>query len=147
MACRLHDISRTPFHQPSIGKFLQQLHEAIVGGFPSGGQLYRSRAHSRVYTGSPYSAVNVLLLSWKDDDLGVADELDRLQHVLENHYRYSVETWSIPSNDSHNSLGDRLREFTKTHAVKDALLIVYYGGHGYLNASRLHIWAWSVKVS
>ena len=142
MATALHDISRTQYHHPNFEGFLQDVDRATTGSFPTVAKLFRNSDSSKVYSASPYATVNVLLLSWKDDDLGVDAEIDRLQHVLENHYSYPVETWTIPSKDSHNELGDRLRQFTKSYAKENALLIVYYGGHGYLNASRQHVWLW-----
>ena len=89
---------------------------------------------------SRYSAVNVLLLSWEDDDLQVIAELERLRQVFELRYQFSAEQWSIPSSDSHGELQDRLRAFTKTYGKEDALLIVYYGGHGYLDDFRQPVW-------
>ena len=89
---------------------------------------------------SRYSAVSVLLLSWEDDDLQVIIEVKRLRRVFEELYGFSTDQWSIPSSDSHGEMQDRLRAFITTHGKEDALLIVYYGGHGYLDENRLPIW-------
>lgn len=105
------------------------MEEAAQCAFPNAG---RSR----------YSAVNVLLLSWEEDDLEVITEVDRLHRVFEKLYGFSADQWSIPSSDAHGELQDRLRAFTKTYGKEDALLIVYYGGHGYLDDFRQPIWLW-----
>lgn len=142
MAERLFGIARSRFHHSDFAGFLQQVHKAVIGSFPEAGRFFLDIQNSRRYSASPYSAVNVLLLSWKDDDLGVETEIVELDNVLRNIYRYSVEVWTIPSRKSHNELGDRLRDFTKKYEKEDSLLIVYYGGHGYLNDSRQLVWRW-----
>lgn len=140
MANRLSEIARSGFHQPHFEGFLHQVERAVNGSFPGAERLFLDPANSNIYSGSPYLAVNVLLLSWEDDDLGVETEIVRLAEVLQTLYRYSVEAWKIPSMKSHNQLGDRLRDFTKKYEKEDSLLIVYYGGHGYLNDSRQLVW-------
>lgn len=85
------------------------------------------------------------LLSWEDDNLGVNFEINRLQEVLERRYRFNVELWSIPSVKSHNTLLGRLREFTRSYGEEnchETLLVIYYGGHAFLNKNREHMWAW-----
>jgi hypothetical protein len=142
MGERLFAMARSQFHQKDFTGFLQQVHKAVIGSFPEAGRFFLDTQNSRRYSASPYTAVNVLLLSWEDDDLGVATEIAELDKVLRNVYRYSVELWTIPSKKSHNELGDRLRDFTKKYENEDSLLIVYYGGHGYLNDSRQLVWLW-----
>lgn len=105
------------------------MQEATQDAFPNSGK-------------SRYSTVNVLLLSWAEDDLKVIVEVERLRQVFEERYGFSADQWSIPSSDSHGELQDRLRKFTKTYGKEDALLIVYYGGHGYLDDFRQPIWLW-----
>jgi hypothetical protein len=58
-------------------------------------------------------------LSWENDDLGVIVEIEKLQQVLLEKYRYNVDRWEILSDDSHDELGDRLREFRKPYAKMD----------------------------
>ncbi|KAI9803615.1 MAG: hypothetical protein M1826_004956 [Phylliscum demangeonii] len=147
MSGRVHDILRTKFHKPDIREFLQQLERAIAGAYPPARRIYSDSTGSTYYAASPYSAVHVLLLSWTEDDLGVAEELAVLRQVLQEDYRYSVEEYTIPSAKSHNTLQDRLREFTREYEKSDSLLIVYYGGHGYLDSSRKHIWLCNQKPS
>ena len=60
------------------------LQEAIVEKWKSGDQnRYKSK-------------VNVLLLSWKDDDLSVVTQIDLLGIIFSKCYHYSVESWEIP---------------------------------------------------
>ncbi|KAI9785422.1 MAG: hypothetical protein M1816_000437 [Peltula sp. TS41687] len=124
-----HDISCEGYHHPNYKDFFETVTEAIKGAYPKAGK-------------SRYSAVHVLLLSWKDDDLGVRLEVQRLEHVLWKGYGFSTEHWEIPSKASHIELGRRLLEFLSTYNNEDNLLIVYYGGHGYLNSNRQSIWLW-----
>ncbi|KAL8790508.1 MAG: hypothetical protein Q9195_006339 [Heterodermia aff. obscurata] len=131
--CATHDTSRVSHHVQDIKDFLATVEQATRSAFPN------SRK-------SRYQAVHVLLLSWAEDDLGVVVELDRLTKVFKDLYGFNTEKWLIPSEDSHGELGDTLRAFTKTHARDDALLIVYYGGHGFLNDHRQPIWLCSQKV-
>ena len=124
-----HDISRVFHHLGDIKAFLATVERATRSAFPNSGN-------------SRYQTVHVLLLSWAEDDLGVMVELNRLFKVFKDLYGFNVEKWLIPSEDSHGELGDRLRAFTKNHAGENALLIVYYGGHGFLNDYRQPIWLW-----
>jgi hypothetical protein len=143
MPPRLHDLARTEYHLPSIQDFLKEVNRAIIGAFPNAGRLYSSSKCPTPRFMTTYDAVNCLLIHWEDDDLGVVIEIDRLQRVLVEHYQYCVECYSIPSKNSHRMLERRLRDFTEPFEENNnVLLIVYYGGHGYLNANRQHIWVW-----
>ena len=129
LECATHDVSRASHHLQDIKDFLATVNRATRSAFPNSGK-------------SRYQAVHALLLSWAEDDLGVLVELDRLARVFTELYDFCTEKWLIPSDDSHGELGDRLRAFTKTHAQENVLLIVYYGGHGFLNDYRQPIWLW-----
>lgn len=124
-----HDTSRVQQHITDIHEFLATVQDSINSAFPK-----TSR--------SKYRAVHVLLLSWVNDDLKVEIEIQRLFRVFEELYGFGVAWWLIPSDDSHNELGDRLRSFTKQYAQEDTLLIIYYGGHGYIDSNRQPIWLW-----
>lgn len=124
-----HDISRAGYHNSSYKEFFENVAVAIKGAYPNAG---RSR----------YAAVHVLLLSWEDDDLNVDEEAKGLQNVLEEFYGFSTERWKIPSNRSNIQLQSKLVDFQETHDKEDNLLIVYYGGHGYLNDNRQSMWLW-----
>jgi len=77
---------------------------------------------------SRYSKVSVLLLSWVTDDLGVASEVQRLQHVFEDMYKFQVETYQIPDEKPDRALKGRILEFLKNY-LDDSLLVIYYAGH------------------
>ena len=124
-----HDISRVHHHIQDIKNFLATVESATKSAFPNSGT-------------SRYAAVHALLVSWTEDDLSVSIELDRLHRVFKELYGFSVEQWSIPTEDCHGELGDKLRSFTKTHGREDVLLIFYYGGHGFINDYRQPIWLW-----
>ena len=103
------------------------MNDATQAAFPNAGK-------------SRYRAVHALLLYWTDDDLLVIKEVKGLRTVLKKLCGFEAEQWSIPSSDSHAELQDKLRAFTKTHSKEDTLLIVYYGGHGYLDNYRQPVW-------
>ena len=89
-----------------------------------------------------YSAVYVLLLSWEHDDLGVISEINHLAVTFEKAYGFQVERYLIPSVKPDDAFEQTLKTFVRRYESPRSLLIVYYGGHGMLNASRLGIWAW-----
>ena len=94
-----------------------------------------------------YSAVYVLLLSWEHDDLGVIREIDDLTVTFEKAYGFQVKKYLIPSEEPDDAFEEILKTFVRNYQNPRSLLIVYYGGHGMLNASRLGIWAWSASSS
>ncbi|KAL6159536.1 hypothetical protein ACJBU6_01974 [Exserohilum turcicum] len=83
------------------------------------------------WTTQQYERVTALLISWADDELGVASEIDRLKVLLEQHLRYSTQRYHIPSINSEAELSHRLTSFVRECALGERdLAIVYYGGHG-----------------
>ena len=89
-----------------------------------------------------YAAVYVLLLSWKEDNLGVATEIDQLNLLFRRGCGFQVERFLIPSEESDEAIAECLRDFVRRYQRSDSLLIVYYGGHGKLNDARLALWTW-----
>lgn len=93
--------------------------------------------------GSPlrYVGVHVLLLQWEYDDLGVAPEVQALATVFEQDFGFHVENYVIPINKSFQHLNRTLLDWTDWHDHDDALLIVYYAGHGTISdLGRTLIW-------
>ena len=89
-----------------------------------------------------YKEVHALLLSWMDDDLGVVHEVQELEKVFRDDYCFtSVRIWEIPSLKPYSKLEYELYGFKKSYSTDENLLVVYYGGHGYLDNSRLWNWA------
>ncbi|KAL9585910.1 MAG: hypothetical protein Q9212_001227, partial [Teloschistes hypoglaucus] len=82
---------------------------------------------------SPQLAQN---LGGLDDDLGVDTEIDELEKVFRDIYRYHTGRWKIPSSTSHNALVFRLLQTLSHFESSEKLFITYYGGHGYMNDDR-----------
>ena len=125
---RTHDITLVDYHVKDLATFGKKLTEAATAAFPRG----RSR----------YTNVHVLLLSWEDDNLGVMKEVRELEKVFADTYNYHTERFQIPSSRSHNSLARRLTAFLDDFEGSKNLLIVYYGGHGFMNDDRQCLWSW-----
>jgi hypothetical protein len=137
---RTHDISRINYHVNDLATFGKTLTSAVAAAFPN--EIgFRSRA-GHGDERPRYQEVYVLLISWEDDNLGVVEEISELRDVFQNTYCYSTREFQIPSHQSHNALARRLLEFVEEPESKKSLLIVYYGGHGYMNDDRQCIWSW-----
>jgi len=110
------------------------LDQAAVNVFPNRGRCR-------------YNDVQVLLLRWEQDDMGVAWELDDLAITLKNVYGFNTETWLIPTTQPHLSLMGKAFKMVQNFGNKHNLLIVYYAGHGGMSPSRQPLWTWSVFSS
>lgn len=115
LAPRTHDASLAGEHIPNIAYLAEDLQASVQAVWPS-------RHEFR------YAKVEVLLLSWKDDDLGVAKEVVELQNVFEHLYRYHVQAYQIPNVKPDKELKRRMLEFLDNDGA-DTLLILYYAGH------------------
>ena len=91
---------------------------------------YRPRRTKR------YVFVNVLLLSWKDDDIGCGKEVEDLGRMFLDHFNYSIWPYKIPSKDAQTSLTLCVAQFIKNFGGPENLILVYYGGHGGLASTR-----------
>ncbi|TVY21098.1 hypothetical protein LARI1_G001967 [Lachnellula arida] len=94
-----------------------------------------------------YSAVNVLLLSWKDSDLDCADEVNALGRMFEEHFNYSVWPYLLPSEDSQSKLALLVAQFLSRFGGPDKLILVYYGGHGGPPVSTKSPCTWAALVT
>lgn len=130
---RTHDISHVSYHIQDLETFGDIVSKAAAAAFPNTNK-------------SRYRNVFVLLLSWEADELGVISEVEELEDVFSQTYRFQTEQWQIPNISSHNELAFRLMEFLKNYANREHLLMVYYGGHGSMNDDRQCIWSWYVKL-
>ncbi|KAI4286207.1 MAG: hypothetical protein L6R38_000103 [Xanthoria sp. 2 TBL-2021] len=124
---RTHDISLVGSHVKDLAEWARILTQTISAAHPRAG-------------GSRYTDVKVLLLSWEDDDLGVATEISELDDVFRYVYGYTTDQWKIPSTQSHIALVRRILDLLADSASRDKLLIVYYGGHAYMNDQRNCVW-------
>lgn len=77
-----------------------------------------------------YASVNVLLLTWKDDDIGVEGEVKQLGEIFKTTFNYSIWPFKIPSESPGTELGAFIIKAVRSFGGEDGLLIVYYGGHG-----------------
>jgi hypothetical protein len=106
------------------------VHQAATRAFPN-----RQRPVQR------YKSVQVLLLRWEGDDLGVYWEVEDLEKIFKK-YGFNTELWLIPSNMSHLELTIKVGSFVKEYQSPDTLLVVYYGGHASINKARQSSWSW-----
>jgi Caspase domain len=115
---KAHDISLVDEHISSIKHLAADLDKAVKAVWPRRQDLR-------------YTQVQVLLIRWEDDDLGVVTEVQELKHVFQHIYNYSVETYDIPSVMPQRTLNRRIQEFLKYDERNgdETLLIVYYAGH------------------
>ena len=92
---------------------------------------------------SRYDRVQVLLVQWEDEDLGVDEEVGKLEAVFScSHpkgYNFHTQRYRIPNDDPEDQLARRLMDFRKGATDKD-LLILYYAGHAGGSAQEC-IWA------
>lgn len=87
-------------------------------------------AHYQERREQRYNAVNVLLLTWRDDDIGVAPEVDRLGKMFGDIFNYKTWSYKIPSENSGARLSSFIAQAVHSYGREDCLLIIYYGGHG-----------------
>lgn len=86
------------------------------------------------------SVVNVLLLSWKEDNLGVKKEFRALSWAFGLVLGYLVESYKIPSYDSNHTLKERIEQWVRKYGVKGNTNIVYYVSYRVLDPDRGLIW-------
>ncbi|MCJ1330704.1 hypothetical protein MMC10_007390 [Thelotrema lepadinum] len=108
-------------HLKDFGEFFDYLNRGAKSALPR-----VSRRHSEAH---------VLLVRWEEDDLGTVNEINDLDNVFKDLYNYQTEQYLIPSRSSANELEGALVDFKRAHDSDDNLLVLYYGGHGALEAS------------
>ncbi|KAJ8071114.1 hypothetical protein OCU04_001455 [Sclerotinia nivalis] len=84
-----------------------------------------------------YREAHILLLSWhrEDDDLHVQQEVDDLERVFRNTFKYQTTQKVLkqdPKKHPQTQINLFLAEFVHSHDDPNTLLIVYYAGHGKL---------------
>jgi hypothetical protein len=122
-----YDLDRLNYHitLQDFGSELQKASNAILPG----DQLSR------------YEKVDVILLSWEEEDpkLPVSIEIKELAEIFRELYGYEVEEWFIPAENCHNRLQARILEFLGDGDPRH-LKIVYYAGHGKLTNHGQPAW-------
>jgi hypothetical protein len=89
---------------------------------------------------STHGKVSVLLMRWADDPTAAAD-MDALEHTFQSRYNYRTSRWLIPS-DVNPTLKviQHLAAFLD-NAPRDHLLVIYYGGYGFVRGDDELCWA------
>ncbi|KAH7063889.1 hypothetical protein BKA63DRAFT_572767 [Paraphoma chrysanthemicola] len=80
-----------------------------------------------------HDRVHVLIWTWgkEIDDLGVQEEVDRLEQVFKEKYYFGVERQVLDDLEkADHQLNEYLSSFMKRHDESNTLLIFYYAGHG-----------------
>jgi hypothetical protein len=128
LSARTHDISFSGQHIPNITRLVADLEKAVKAGWPNRHEIR-------------YSKVEVLLLSWEDDDLRVETELKALQHVFADLYHFGVQSYMIPNEKPDKALKRRVFDFLD-YDGEEVLLILYYAGHAKtsLQSNEAPIW-------
>ncbi|KAF8847067.1 hypothetical protein BDZ45DRAFT_699495 [Acephala macrosclerotiorum] len=89
----------------------------------------------------PYKEIHALMLYWEEDDLGCGEETHCLKEVFERKFHFTtVQHVVIPSSQLYGFVESTLCEFKRKHSCKDNLLLVYYAGHGGLDAFGRMTW-------
>jgi len=121
-----HDTSRAGFHHQDLAAFSEDVNSAARRAFPNRG---RSR----------YETVNVCLIRWEDDELGVQRELSTLNNVLQD-YGFRTNVFLIPGLNSHWDLMRKTLDFIQACDNDQNLFVLYYAGHGRMNSARQAEW-------
>jgi hypothetical protein len=119
-ATNTHDVTLVEEHIPNIERFADDLQLAINAAWPTRGE-------------GRYNAVQVLILSWADDNLGVEKEIRRLAFVFSNLYGFVVHEFRIPRKTPGRSTTSRISSFLESES-RETLFIVYYAGHAGLGS-------------
>jgi hypothetical protein len=112
---RTHDITCSDHHISDIQELVEELNAAAKAVWPKRHEIR-------------YANVQVLFLSWEDDDLGVSAEIEPLKRLFKERYYFGVEEYKIPSIKPDPALTRRVLMFLD-YDDKETLLILYYGGH------------------
>ncbi|KUJ24440.1 uncharacterized protein LY89DRAFT_776560 [Mollisia scopiformis] len=115
-------------------------HETIISNEIS---RYNPRRSQR------YSTVHVLLIRWKDDDIGVADEVKQLAQLFRDKFNFFVWPYQIPTENSQVELYLHIAQFIqRCGSENDNLIILHYSGHGGRTADLMNSeCVWSAKIS
>ena len=84
-----------------------------------------------------YKAVQVLMLSWNDNDTSIQKDMKDLQRVLEERFGFRTECLVISNvQRSNSSLEHEIFMGIRSHDAEDGLTIVYYGGSSNVSIAR-----------
>jgi hypothetical protein len=86
----------------------------------------------------PYRSVQALALSFEDDDMNVAGEIQDLCDVLTLDYGFETRGYSIPSHRPTTSVTKFLGSFMNSHGQsRDTLVVIFVACHGTIKEGEL----------
>ncbi|KAI4254957.1 MAG: hypothetical protein L6R42_006981, partial [Xanthoria sp. 1 TBL-2021] len=89
-----------------------------------------------------YTSVTTLLLYWKENDIGPEQELDAIRELFEQDFGFASLTFPIPSHRAQQELNREISAFVANYSNQvDSLIVVYYAGHGEVDADGKSVWA------
>ncbi|PVH83395.1 hypothetical protein DL98DRAFT_413125, partial [Cadophora sp. DSE1049] len=121
-----HDTSRAGFHHQDLAAFSEDVNNAAKRAFPNRGK-------------SRYETVNICLIRWEDDELGVQEELRALNNIFQG-YGFQTNVFLIPGTNSHWDLMRKTLDFIQAYDSDQNLFVLYYAGHGRMNSARQAEW-------
>jgi hypothetical protein len=80
--------------------------------------------------------VDVLLLSWEEDDLGTSTEIEEVSSVFTEDYHFNAYRYLIPSRRPTFALQSFLSSFIRNRGDLRGLIILYYGGHSVIKVTE-----------
>ncbi|MCJ1249478.1 hypothetical protein MMC30_006702 [Trapelia coarctata] len=87
-----------------------------------------------------YARVGAQFITWKDDDMRLKGyEVDRLQEILGKKFNYETHEYQIPALKSETGLLAAVSNFIDEYNSPDNLMIIYYGGHGYMETDNFKL--------
>jgi hypothetical protein len=95
---------------------------------------------------SRYETVDACLIRWEDDELGVQQELDALNDVLQG-YGFLTNVFLIPKLNSHWDLMRKTLDFIQDWDNDKNLFVLYYAGHGRINSARQAEWVFGQDLN
>ncbi|KAF2086524.1 hypothetical protein K490DRAFT_66717 [Saccharata proteae CBS 121410] len=99
--------------------------------------IFNKIIEGRFRDGNGYEEVGVLFVSWKDDDMTVNEEVDRLEGIFRHKFRFHTEIFHIPSLCPETTLHSKISDWARRFDSPNKMSIIYYGGHGgYMNEAE-----------
>ncbi|KAF4943878.1 hypothetical protein FGADI_13094 [Fusarium gaditjirri] len=94
--------------------------------------IVRKLAQYRPLRTQRYASVNVLVVTWRDHDLGhdLDQEVEELKNMFRHTFNYTIWPFRIPSTDAERSLNLFVAQFVMNFGGEDDLAIIFYSGHG-----------------
>lgn len=89
-----------------------------------------------------YTSVTALLVHWKENDIDPEKEVEAVRDLFEKDFAFATLTFQIPHLRPQQALNREISAFVASYSNEsDTLLLVYYAGHGDVDAKGRSIWA------